>query len=218
MRSLKRDQESLQRQNGQKEDDLVKMKKDLQSLKEQLNGEKIRLRRSLVMSSRIPTPTPSPYAACTSRKTLPSKFASGVKPLEANNFKDRSTLPVQKISGLKPPLPKINTDASATDQASQDVARIRFRVLKMLQEHDPTKVAKIDVVMAKFEGRETELLEKMIARYEGTGEGGTNESSSLASESNTTCSDGRPKSRQDASLEKHMARMKRIRAVTGKES
>ena len=71
--------------------------------------------------------------------------------------------------------------------------------------------------MAKFEGRETELLEKMIARYEGTGEGGTNETSSLASESNTT-SDGRPKSRQDASLEKHMARMKRIRAVTGKES
>jgi hypothetical protein len=88
----------------------------------------------------------------------------------------------------------------------------------MLQEHDPTKVQRIDVVMAKFEGRETELLEKMIARYEGTGEGGTNETSSLASESNTTCSDGRPKSRQDASLEKHMARMKRIRAVTGKES
>lgn len=216
MRSLKRDQESLQRQNGQKDDDLVKMKKDLQSLKEQLNGEKIRLRRSLVMSSRIPKPTSSPYAASTSRKTLPSKFALSVKPLEANNFKDRSTLPTQKLSGLKPPLPRINTDASATDQASQDVARIRFRVLKMLQEHDPNKVAKIDVVMAKFEGRETELLEKMIARYEGTG--GTNETSSLASESNTTCSDGRSKSRQDASLEKHMARMKRIRVVAGKES
>lgn len=208
MRNLKRDKDSLQRQNELKEGDIFKLRKDLQSMKEQLNGEKIRLRRSLVMQSRIPAPTRSPYDSTTSRKTLPS----------------------QKMSGLKPPSSRVNGTARETDQASlvdtteriekdpNHVSRIRFRVLKMLQEHDPTKVAKIDVVMAKFEGRETELLEKMIARYEG----GTDETKSLtstaeASESNTSSSDGKPKSRQDKSLEKHMARMKMIRAAAGKD-
>merc|ERR1712127_175675 len=108
----------------------------------------------------------------------------------------------------------------STDRKTNDpnnVARIRYRVLKILQEHDPAKVDKIDVVMAKFEGRETELLEKMMARYH---EGCKDDSKSAASsaetrESTATASssdDGRPKSRQDKALERHMARMKRIRA------
>ncbi|KAL3803316.1 hypothetical protein ACHAW5_006080 [Stephanodiscus triporus] len=208
LRNLKRDKDSLQRQNELKDGEICKLKKDLQSMKEQLNGEKIRLRRSLVMQSRIPAPTRSPYDSATNRKTLPS----------------------QKTVGLKPPSSRKNGTARETDQASlvdtteriekdpNHVSRIRFRVLKMLQEHDPTKVAKIDIVMAKFEGRETELLEKMIARYEG----GTDETKSLtstaeASESNISSSDGKPKSRQDKSLEKHMARMKMIRAAAGKD-
>lgn len=213
MRNLKRENESLLRQNEVKDDDIFKLKKDLQSMKEQLNGEKIRLRRSLVMQSRIPAPTRS-YASTTGRKTLPSHRALG------------KTLQSQTSSGLKPPSSRVNRSLRETDQSSQAdtieriekdpnlVAQIRFRVLKMLQEHDPTKVAKIDIVMAKFEGRETELLEKMIARYEG----GTDESKSLAeaSESNASTGDSKLKSRQDMSLERHMARMKTIRAASGK--
>ncbi len=217
MRNLKRENESLQRQNEVKDDDIFKLKKDLQSMKEQLNGEKIRLRRSLVMQSRIPAPTRS-YASTTSRKTLPSQKAPG------------KMLHSQKSSGLKPPSSRANGLSKETDRSSQAdtieraekdpnlVSQIRFRVLKMLQEHDPTKVAKIDILMAKFEGRETELLEKMIARYEG----GTDESKSLASsaeasESNSSAGDSKLKSRQDKSLERHMARMKMIRAAAGKD-
>ena len=66
------------------------------------------------------------------------------------------------------------------------VARIRSKVLKILQQHDPTKVAKIDEYMTKFEGRESKLVEKMIAKYEGTGEDGTNKTSSLPRNAQTT--------------------------------
>lgn len=114
---------------------------------------------------------------------------------------------------------------NASDRKKNDpnsVARIRYRVLKMLQQHDPAKVDKIDAVMAKFEGRETELLEKMMARYH---EGCKDETKSVASTAESrestptspTSDDGRPKSRQDKALERHMARMKRIRASADKE-
>ncbi len=164
------------------------------------------------MQSRIPAPTRT-YASTTSRKTLPSHNASG------------KSLQSQTSSGLKPPSSRANGSLREIVQSSQAdmmertekdpnlVAQIRFRVLKMLQEHDPTKVAKIDIVMAKFEGRETELLEKMIARYEG----GTDETKSQASESNASTGDSKLKSRQDKSLERHMARMKMIRASAGKD-
>ena len=89
--------------------------------------------------------------------------------------------------------------------------------MKMLQEHDPTKAEKIDGVMAKFEGRETELLEKMILRYES---GNKEEPKSVVKptdlESAAPPDDGRPKSRQDLAMEKHMARMKRIKASASK--
>ena len=144
-----------------------------------------------------------------------------------------------KPSGLMKPSSRvnnINVVASKSDESlspsgtvedgektsPNSVARIRFRVLKMLQQHDPTKVAKIDEVMAKFEGREPQLLEKMIARYEG----GKEESSSFIGTVETTTAlrsssnDGssRPKSRQDEALQRHMQRMQRIRASSSGKS
>ena len=94
------------------------------------------------------------------------------------------------------------------------VARIRYRVLKLLEEYEPAKVEKIDIVMAKFEGRENELLEKMIARHQRRGKEDLKSDASAAdaSQSNKSSLDSRPKSRQDMSLERHMERMKRIRA------
>merc|ERR1712194_397950 len=58
--------------------------------------------------------------------------------------------------------------------------------------------------MSKFDGRETELLEKMMARYR---EGCKDESKSVAStaeaaELPTPSSDGRHRSRQDKTLER----------------
>lgn len=89
----------------------------------------------------------------------------------------------------------------------------------MLQVHDPAKADRIDIVMSKFEGRETELLEKMITKYES----GKEEPKSVptkveATESTDTSSNGsRPQSRQNKAVERHMARMKRIKAQAVKD-
>mmetsp|Transcript_23199 Transcript_23199/g.37816 ORF Transcript_23199/g.37816 Transcript_23199/m.37816 type:complete len:391 (+) Transcript_23199:149-1321(+) len=212
MNNVEQEQESLDvQQNEGKENTIFQPKTDLRSTKEQLNEEKIRLRRSQIMQSRIPSPTKGTRNAYASpRKTIPSQRPSGLMqpspPSSRGNASERKS------------------DLSATDTPDRkknepnNVARIRYRVLKMLQEHDPAKVDKLDVVMFKFEGRETELLEKMIARYES----GKDESKSVASTAEATEStdssndDGRPKSRQDKALEIHMARMKRRRASTSK--
>ena len=78
------------------------------------------------------------------------------------------------LTGLKRPLTRNHSSKKVEPPSTPDVpddsdsvARIRFRVLKMLQEHDPAKADKIDEVMDKFNGRENELLIKMIARYKG---------------------------------------------------
>lgn len=210
LRSVKREQESLAQQNGDKENELFQLKKDFRDLKEQLTEEKIRHRRSQVMQSRIPAPSKS------TRIPTPTQAAASA------NAPTRTPLPSQKPSGLLQPssrtseAKKANTStAKSTERRKTDpnnVARIRFRVLKMLQEHDPAKVDKIDTVMSKFEGRETELLEKMIARYEGGKEDSKSVASTNETELTTLPDDGRPKSRQDIAMEKHMARMKRIKA------
>mmetsp|Transcript_18769 Transcript_18769/g.32992 ORF Transcript_18769/g.32992 Transcript_18769/m.32992 type:complete len:1302 (+) Transcript_18769:3-3908(+) len=208
MRNVKREQESFARQNEDKENTIFQLKKDLRSMKDQLNEEKIRLRRSQVMQSRIPAPTKGARNANTS--TL-------------------KTLPSQKPSGLMKPSSRVNgsekkSDLSATDTSDRkknepdNGARIRHRVLNMLQEHEPAKVDKLHVVVSKSEGRETELLEKMTARYESGKErsksvAGTVEATESTASSND---DGRPKSREDKAFEIHMARMKRRRASTSK--
>lgn len=197
--NVKRVQESLAQQNEDKENTIFKLKKDLRSTKEQLTEEKIRLRRSQVMQSRIPAPTRSAYSSARPAQKPPSH-----------------------VSKLSPPT-RVNGADGTTDGAKNDpnnVARIKFRVKKILQTHDPTKVSKLETIMAKFAGRETELLERMISKYEhGKEEELTIASSAEATESISTSSstDGnRPLSRQDIALERHMARMKRMKASTSK--
>ncbi|KAL9190870.1 hypothetical protein ACHAXT_000576 [Thalassiosira profunda] len=201
LRTVKRQQETLAQQNDDKENTIFKLKKDLRTMKEQLNEEKIRLRRSQVMQSRIPAPTKGTRSAIKAN-------ASARKPLTST-----------KPSGLATPTRIKSTAASATkaDDDPNSVARIRYRVLKMFKEHDPTKVDKLDLVMEKFKGREAELLDKMIARFERKE---TTESITSPVEAESTTAppeDVRPKSRQDLALERHMARMKRIRAASSKK-
>ncbi len=199
--SLQHKQESLSRQNEEKENIIFDLKKNLRAVKEQFNEEKIRHRRDSVIQSRIPVPTrkvdtankPSPYQQHPSGIRKPSSTRANVaKSVEPH------TTPVSD---------------------SNSVARIRFRVLKMLQEHDPAKADKIDAVMNKFKGRETELLDKMVNRYESKKNDEEAKDEVITSTGSTTSStdsnDGRPKSRQEMSLERHMARMNRIRAAKG---
>ncbi len=212
---VKREQESLTQQNEDKENTIFQLKTDLRAIREQLNEEKIRHRRSQVMQSRIPAPTKKgtrTAIASTNRKPMSTQKTSGLmKP-------SRTNAGASKKGDENESSPIETTDQTKNDP--NNVARIRFRVMKMLQEHDPTKVGRIDAVMAKFEGRETELLEKMMNRYEG---GNKDDSKSLASGLGSPIEekeslkappsdDGRPKSRQDMALDRHMARMKRFAA------
>ena len=198
---MKREQESLSQQCEDKENTIFKLKKDLRSMKEQFNEEKIRHRRSQVMQSRIPPPS------TTTRGTRKSPYSSSLV---------RPSSRVKKTGVSTTSL----TDTRNGDDES-NVARVRFRVLKILQKHDPLKVDKIDTVMASFKGRETELLEKMINRYEKKEEVATTTVEATAIATLPSSNEGsppaaRPMSRQDQALARHMKRMERIRASGNK--
>jgi len=220
LKDVKRGQDSLVQQNEDKENTIFRLKQSLRTTKEQLNEEKIRHRRNQVIQTRIPVPTQGTQNANASIwKQLPAQKVSGTT-------KPYLTLTTSKLS----PPTRINgkerkSDVSITVTSHgkkndpTNVARIKYRVLKMLQGHDPAKADKIDIVMSKFEGRETELLEKMIIKYES----GKEEPTSVTATSHKTESTGnsfngsRPQSRQDKALERHMARMKRIKAQAVKD-
>ena len=135
-----------------------------------------------------------------------------------------------KPSGLMTPSSRVNSASKTNDEATptdttvtnttnsgeksspNSVARIRFRVLKMLQKYDPTKVDKIDAIITKFKGREQELLEKMVARYEGGEEAAAQNAGNEVTIEESASSDGsRPKTRQELALQRHMKRMETIR-------
>lgn len=210
---MRRAQETLAKQNEDKENTISQLKKDLRSTKKQLNEENIRLRRSQVMQSRIPVPTNS------TRKPLPPKKVSGLMKPSMMSTASRHSPPT-RANG-----PKSKSDTNMTDTSERktndpnNVARIKYRVLKMLQVHDPAKADRIDILMSKFEGRETELLEKMITKYEsGKEESNFVATTAQSTESTDTLSScNRPQSRQDKALERHMERMKRIKAQAVKD-
>ena len=89
---------------------------------------------------------------------------------------------------------------SASTAASEDVSEIRAQVLSLLEKHDKGKVNRIDIIMEKFKGKESLLLEKMTQRYEGGGGGGENSS---ADESGM--------SRSELAAKRHAERMRKLR-------
>ncbi|EJK63081.1 hypothetical protein THAOC_16283 [Thalassiosira oceanica] len=208
LRNVKRGLESLSKKSEDKDDEIFKLKKDLRAMKEQLSEEKIRHRRSQVMKSRIPTPS----------SRISSASPNVGKPPSA-----------AKASNLARPASRSSrggvTDPGVSNSPIGDpnkVSRIRFRVLKILQEHDPSKVPKLDSLMLQFEGRETELLEKMMQRYAGGGTEQEEETEESPAPTQSTdepetslttppTSSTRPKSRGEIAKEKHLARMQRIR-------
>jgi kinesin family protein C2/C3 len=83
------------------------------------------------------------------------------------------------------------TAAAAVGTPSQadgsEVAGVREKVLALLEQHDQSKVDRIDIIMDKFKGKESLLLDKMTQRYEGG------------------------PSRNELALARHEERMKKIR-------
>merc|ERR1711935_590708 len=92
--------------------------------------------------------------------------------------------------------PAATPAASATPP--EEVATIREQVLALLKKHDQSKVNRIDIIMEKFKGKESLLLQKMTQRYE-SGDGGGDAA----------------KSRSEAAAQRHMERMKQLRAKKG---
>lgn len=172
-----------------KENAIFELKKDLRNVKEQLNTEKIRHRRSQVVHSRIPAPTTiTKSTASSAQKSTVVAPGSAAK---ANGRKSTST--------------SINTPASESY-----LARVRSRVLRILQDHDPQKVGKIDILMKKYSGREYELLEKMTAKYNANSAGRESTDNHSTTSTISTVED-RPMSRQERALASHKARMQGIK-------
>lgn len=167
-----------------KENVIFELKKDLRSVKEELNTEKIRHRRSQVVQSRIPLPTGVTRSAASS--THKSAIPAPISSTRANETKAAAKAPVLDSS----------------------VDRIRSRVLKLLQENDPQNVSKIESLMKKYKGREYELLEKMTARYD---KGASKDADNLSTTSTITTVEDRPMSRQERALASHKARMQGLK-------
>lgn len=188
--TVKRDHESLSKKMEDKENAIFELKKDLRTVKEQLNTEKIRHRRSQVVHSRIPAPTAisTSTAAAYQNSSIPAP---------------RSAI----TNGTKSTTAPASADSSTSETS---VARIRSRVLKILQDNEPQKMSKIDVLMKKYSGREYELLEKMTAKYnKSTGKDSTD---NISTTSTISTVEDRPMSRQERALASHKARMQGIKS------
>merc|ERR1712087_448324 len=163
-KKLEREKETLGNKLEDKERALEKKTTELRTAKEAAAASNIRARKAQVLSSRA-RPSPS--------KPKASAAAAADK------------------GGAKAPAAAPAPAAPATPP--EEVARIRGEVLKLLEEHDKSKVNRINVIMEKFKGKEELLLEKMKQRYVGN-------------------PDDAGKSRSEIAAERHRERMKQMRA------
>lgn len=108
---------------------------------------------------------------------------------------------IQTPSPTSRPKDFSTTTTSPTTQnggnEEEDTGEIRSKVLELLQKYDTAKVDRVDIIMEKFKGKESLLLDKMRQRYE---------VSSAASASTSSI-----QSRNELALQRHQERMKKIR-------
>jgi kinesin family protein C2/C3 len=182
------EQESFDSKLLDKERALEVKVKELRAAKEAASASNLRARKAQVLGSRggrAPAPAPSPAKPSTpsarSTRSTPSTAAAG-----ASGVSVASSV----------------TSVAASSIVSEDVSEIRAHVLELLEKHDKGKVNRIDIIMEKFKGKESLLLEKMTQRYEGGGDGGGDE-------------DDGAKTRSELAAERHMDRMRKLREANG---
>merc|ERR1711935_803918 len=127
-----------------------------------------------------------------------TELRSAKEQAAASNIRARKA---QVLGSRAEPKKRASRVAPAATQAAsttppEEVATIREQVLVLLKNHDQSKVNRIDIIMEKFKGKESLLLQKMTQRYESGG-------GDVA------------KSRSDAAAQRHMERMKQLRAKKG---
>ena len=181
-----REKESLEQKLDDKEKLLEKKATELRSAKDASSAANIRARKAQVFGARgTPRPTETPTKAPTSAsKSVSSRSGASVSTSASSS------------SGAS---------AAASTVASEDVSEIRAKVLELLEEYDKAKVNRIDIIMEKFKGKETLLLEKMTQRYLGGGESTTG-----------SANDDDAKTRSQLAAERHMERMRKLRESKGK--
>eukprot|EP00429_Kryptoperidinium_foliaceum_P008054 CAMPEP_0176025274 /NCGR_PEP_ID=MMETSP0120_2-20121206/12362_1 /TAXON_ID=160619 /ORGANISM="Kryptoperidinium foliaceum, Strain CCMP 1326" /LENGTH=1344 /DNA_ID=CAMNT_0017358457 /DNA_START=129 /DNA_END=4163 /DNA_ORIENTATION=+ len=183
---FEREKETLEQKLDDKEKLLEKRTADLRAAKEASSAANIRARTAQVIGARSgsrPAPTPK----------TPSSASKSVSSARSTTSASASASASSATSG------------ATTTVASEDVSEIRSKVLELLEKHDKGKVNRIDIIMDKFKGKETLLLEKMTQRYEGGGQGGGD--SSAADDAKT---------RSQIAAERHMERMRKLRESKGK--
>ena len=172
---FEREKETLEEKLFEKEKLLEKKNSELRSAKEASSAANIRARKAQVFGARA-----SPRPVSTPSKT-PSRSAASISTSESGS--------------------SVTTGATSTI-VSEDVSDIRAKVLILLEEHDKAKVNRIDIIMDKFKGKESLLLEKLTQRYEGGGGDGS------------TAEDD-AKTRSQLAAERHMERMRKLREAKG---
>jgi hypothetical protein len=108
------------------------------------------------------------------------------------------SMPSQPLS----PLTSIE-DAAAT-QSEVSVTEVREKIFNILQKHDPIKARRLDKILENFKGRESLLLEKVIAKYDGDSFSQNGETNSVASSCITS-----PVRRSELALERHKERIRK---------
>jgi len=175
LKKAQREQETLERKLEEKERQLEKKMAELRTAKDQSTAATLRARKAQVMGTRSrPVPTPSPR-----KPSTPASTGAGSASVASN------------ATGV----------SAASTEATEDVSEIRAQVLSLLEKHDKGKVNRIDIIMEKFKGKESLLLEKMTQRYES--ENATDEDASAA------------RSRSQLATERHMERMRKLREARG---
>jgi hypothetical protein len=183
---FERTKETLEQKLDDKERLLEKRSTELRTAKEAASASNIRARKAQVFGARA---TPRPIAT-------PTKTPSSV----TKSTSSRSGGASVSTSGSGS-----SASGATSTVASEDISEIRAKVLALLEEHDKAKVNRIDIIMDKFKGKESLLLEKMTQRYEGGGE--STAGSSAADDAKT---------RSQLAAERHMERMRKLREAKGK--
>lgn len=140
-----RERENLNSRLQEKENDFITLENNLRKAKEATTAATLRARTAQVVRHG--------RAAHGDLASSPSASSPSLRPLStlANGY-------------FTPPHPS-SVSHITTGVDYTNPAEVRKMVLSMLQENDPSKVGKIDMIMERFKGRESYLLEKMTQRY-----------------------------------------------------
>jgi kinesin family protein C2/C3 len=172
--NLTREQETMKNKLEEKERLLEKRSTELRSAKEASSAANLRARKAQVLGSR------------------------GARP--SNGDTDTPSKSVVSSQSVATTTSASSGASVSSTVATEDVSEIRAQVLTLLEKYDKGKVNRIDIIMEKFKGKESLLLEKMTQRYE-----------SPSVDGDDAAVDTSGMTRSQLAAERHKERMRKLR-------